>query len=77
MASLRRLAITLAGAAERQSLDAALELAELAPVSLALDCETLVAVARTQPEQLRRKSLDGDEGCEHQQGAPDGGVPLE
>lgn len=54
MASLRRLAITLAGTAEGHSLDTALELAELAPVSLALDCETLVAVARTQPEQLER-----------------------
>ena len=54
MAMLRRLAITLSGAGEGASLDAALALAERAPVSLALDCETLMAMARTQPERQAR-----------------------
>ncbi len=52
MTTLRRLAITLSGAGDGAALDAALALAERAPVSLALDCETLMAVARTQPERL-------------------------
>jgi hypothetical protein len=52
MATLRRLAIALSGAGEGQSLDAVLALAERAPVSLALDCETLMGLMRTQPERL-------------------------
>ncbi|HEX4458335.1 MAG TPA: hypothetical protein VIA18_10220 [Polyangia bacterium] len=48
----RRLAITLSGAGEGAQLDAALALADRVPVSLALDCDALMALARTQPERL-------------------------
>src|ERR1700761_8223419 len=52
MSAQRRMAVTLSGAGDISSLDAALALSERAPVSLALDCETLAAVARTHPDRL-------------------------